>query len=454
MTRKIQQVEFASTHPQTCIAASMNSVYQSLPNGDFRKVFNLKGEVISHLHIDPLSPEKIYIAADRNAYCICDTQPRRIFSADEDEQIHAIISWKDELYLGTSRRLIHAQSTLLDWKTDITFNETNITTLQSDGIHLYIICDSGVYRINSAGTCDKIFSTRKNGDDQSHRALRIISDKQRPGQLWLGTNKGLYQSNDNGAHWNKCFIRGLGSSAVTYLSPSPNNPDELYLCSAAGLFKYNSSLDQAENIHQGIPSSQVHWLGFDLDQHIYLATDLGLFSNAPMAQPTHSRPTSLEELLSGEPSIQEVQDAALRYNTVHPQKTGSWRKKVKYRALLPKLSVDYDKTIGSSFTQSSHYYATGPFDWGISLTWDMGDLLWNSYEDDIDNRAKITTQLRMDILDEVNRLYFERLRLKHELTQSDPSNADYFEKMLRLAEMTASLDGYTGGLYSNALNQH
>jgi hypothetical protein len=58
-------------------------------------------------------------------------------------------------------------------------------------------------------------------------------------------------------------------------------------------------------------------------------------------------------------------------------------------------------------------------------------------------------QLRNDILDELNKIYFERRKVKMELahfSQQDPKKD--LEKRLRLEELTASLDALTGGYFS------
>ena len=58
-------------------------------------------------------------------------------------------------------------------------------------------------------------------------------------------------------------------------------------------------------------------------------------------------------------------------------------------------------------------------------------------------------QLRNDILDQVNRTYFERRRLQQELLASPPKDEHaLIEKQLRLEELTADLDGLTGGYFS------
>ena len=131
----------------------------------------------------------------------------------------------------------------------------------------------------------------------------------------------------------------------------------------------------------------------------------------------------------------------------------SWKERIKYRALLPQLSIDYDRTIGSSFTQSGHYFAEGPHDWGINLKWDIGDILWNPYENTEDTRSRLNSQLRFDIIDDINLLYYERIRLKHQiLSLTEPE--EIFIKELRLLELTAALDGYTGGyLRKNATEE-
>ena len=85
----------------------------------------------------------------------------------------------------------------------------------------------------------------------------------------------------------------------------------------------------------------------------------------------------------------------------------------------------------------------------------MGMLwIWNHYQDDIDTRSRLNTQLRLDILDEINRLYFERKRIKIDLLNNPPKESiDKIKKMMYLEELTAALDAYTGGFFSRRIEE-
>jgi ABC-type phosphate transport system auxiliary subunit len=61
-------------------------------------------------------------------------------------------------------------------------------------------------------------------------------------------------------------------------------------------------------------------------------------------------------------------------------------------------------------------------------------------------------ELREDILDQLNKLYFERLRVKSELDNlALEDRRKRFDKQLKLEELTASLDALTSGYYSEQL---
>jgi len=63
-------------------------------------------------------------------------------------------------------------------------------------------------------------------------------------------------------------------------------------------------------------------------------------------------------------------------------------------------------------------------------------------------------ELRDDILDEVTKIYFERLRVKMELAYlSIEDRKRRFEKEIRIQELTASLDGLTGGYFSQTFRK-
>ena len=61
-------------------------------------------------------------------------------------------------------------------------------------------------------------------------------------------------------------------------------------------------------------------------------------------------------------------------------------------------------------------------------------------------------ELRNDILDQVTKIYFERLRTKVELDNLAVVDIKKRQdKELRVLELTASLDAMTGGYFSRAL---
>ncbi len=167
-------------------------------------------------------------------------------------------------------------------------------------------------------------------------------------------------------------------------------------------------------------------------------------------------PEDIAEHFQNEPSIEEIQEAAIEYAEVQPEKIASWRKKVAVKALLPELSVDYDKTIYGTAGSTSYDPTAfvGPYDWGVSLKWDLGDVVWNPSQTSIDVRSRLMVKLRNDIMEDVNKLYFKRRKIQLELLLDPPQNTNKrLEKELQIEELTGGIDGLTGGYLSWSLSR-
>jgi hypothetical protein len=445
---RIRAVAISKIDPAYIAVASDNRLYLSRDAGSrFITAASVTDEWINHIELDPETGRTVYLAGSRNGYRVNETI-EKIFTADESQELLFMGRHRDKLFAGTSTGLYFTEQKLINWQSLPGIRNESVFSMEARGGDIYFVCDSGVYLYQTDGTLKRQFAARGTGETSGLTPYQLKTDALAEDRLWLCTSKGVYVSENRGDVWKRFYIDGTGNAATYCLAQFPLDGKHFYLCSDAGFFKVTIASGQARPLFQGLPTSNIRWADVSAEGDVYLATDQGLFRQQQAEFVDLPQQTGLADLLKGEPSIHEVQEAAMRYNSVHPDKTGNWRKRLKYRALLPDVDVDYDKTIGSSFTSSGYYYAQGPYDWGISLSWDMSDLIWNSFEDDIDNRTKLTTQLRLDILDEINRLYFERLRLKHELMQADPIAEATILKQLRLYELTATLDGYTGGLYS------
>ena len=165
-----------------------------------------------------------------------------------------------------------------------------------------------------------------------------------------------------------------------------------------------------------------------------------------------------------EPGINEVQQEAIKYAEVEPEKISLWRKQAAKKALLPTLSAGVNRDTGDlwhwesgSTTKSGDDALVRGRDsvgWDIRLTWDLGELVWNNDQTSIDVRSRLMVELRGDILDEVTKMYFERIRVKIEMDNlAIEDRKKWAEKELRLQELTASLDALTGGYFSKRLGK-
>jgi hypothetical protein len=163
-----------------------------------------------------------------------------------------------------------------------------------------------------------------------------------------------------------------------------------------------------------------------------------------------------------EPSVREVQVAAIEYYKVSPDTISSLRSRARHKAWLPGLSLG-----GSTYRQSSAlavddivYRAVGTarfedqngvyFGASASLTWNLDKLVFNAEELDVMSLLGIQDGIQR----EVTTLYYVRRRLQIEQVLNPPTTvAARISAQLRLEELTGLLDAYTGGFFTKKLNK-
>jgi len=256
-----------------------------------------------------------------------------------------------------------------------------------------------------------------------------------------------------------------------------------------------------------------------------------LVIRAVVGQETATQPppiesmADLEALFATEPSYNEIQDSAMRYAEVHPDKIAAWRRGASLRAFLPEVSFRYqvssiDETAvqdtfewssamesstqsgeesststsrkreygqewstsqmtpawstrdtysrdsGSATSTSSgqsegsgegntHITETDDGDesgWGLVFKWDLKDFIYSTEQPKISKEARELSELRQDVLEQVNTYFFDRRRAQIEMIFSPPADArSKIDLQLRVARLTANIDALTGGFLSARL---
>lgn len=496
---KVRTVLVDAYNPKIIYMGTHNAVLKSEDSGlGWRNVLLVSGQnrVVNFLSFDPQRKNLIYAATGNGLYSSQDYGRHwsKIFKGRNylEADCTTLAVLPSGIYLGTKQGLFLSQDYGRSWhKATDRLGDTQILAIAfslKEAKCIYVACVEGVFKSSDSGkSWDRIFSVLASGDDneyqdspeendseeQTSRLNYLAVDPNHPGTIYLATQNGILRSYNAGLNWDVFLDSGLLNKEVKFIGISDKS--EIFCATKTGAFKFTG--DSWQELSFALAVKEVKFLALGQQGNIYLACDAGLFKGCEGKNRIIINSGDLMHYSKNEPAITEVQKVAIYYAEVEPEKIQRWRKQANMRAILPKLTIsvdhDNDKTISKniwgiyssyssngSITAPGRYYS-GPDDeteynnnnFSVSLSWELGDLIWNNDQTSIDTRSRLMVQLRDDILDEVTRTYFERMRVKMELNSlSIEDRKKRFEKELRIQELTASLDALTGGYFSQHIN--
>jgi len=184
-----------------------------------------------------------------------------------------------------------------------------------------------------------------------------------------------------------------------------------------------------------------------------------------------------------DPSVVEVQKAALAYHHVDQGEVPRWKKRARLSALLPHFEVGYDRRVKNDVNVdiSENVYVgssgvtVGPSEGGykhnansdqnvhVKAVWYLGELLFNPEQIDISRESRSLMRERQMLMAEVNKHYYERSRMRGVIDMLERGKMppdkkktpeqEIFLARVKYAEETAALDALTGGWFSSRIQR-
>lgn len=480
---EILHIDIHPTQPHLLFAATSKGLYRSTNSGkDFEFVLRPHGSQarVNDVFASRENPDVVWAATDSGVYQSRDLGRRweQIFYSMDPlaRRCQSVVVDDGTVYIGTLRGLFYRRGDSAVWQRgkDV-LDQDAVFKAARDEYYLYFTTADDVYRWDrETSVLDRVFLLNQPKETESQEVLEdealqepavFIKDIQvlptlLP-QIYLLTSKGLFHSTDYGENWEEQRIDSVEwDDATSLVAAIQAGTSELIIGTRHGVLLWDGAKTAA--LYKGMEATAINALENDGLGNTYAATDKGVFflqkgrdlPSLDIENYAYARAGFAEE-----PSIRDVHRLAVSYAEVDHNKIQQWRRAAKHRAALPTLSVGLDRAATDYF-----HWDTGSnpdtlvkgrdlLEWDVSLSWDLGDLIWNSDQTSIDSRSKLMVELREDILDQVTRLYFERRRLQVELLALGNSQDQQLllDKQMRLEELTALLDGFTGGEFSRQI---
>jgi len=166
----------------------------------------------------------------------------------------------------------------------------------------------------------------------------------------------------------------------------------------------------------------------------------------------------LQQVMKKEPGIREVQRATLAYYQLEPERIRAMSTAARIKGLFPEIDAGVDSLLGHNFSSTQDALfptfdfkerqaaSNDQFIWRVRGVWDLSRLVFNPEQLDV----KTLNSLQETLIREVTVMYFSRRRVLANLILSPPEDdEDRFFEELRLEEMTATIDAFTGGKFAD-----
>lgn len=158
----------------------------------------------------------------------------------------------------------------------------------------------------------------------------------------------------------------------------------------------------------------------------------------------------------GEPSIEEIQQAALKYDNCHPDDVDNLIAKMHWSTILPDISFKINKGLQRSESldypnlkrdQSYGIDTDDDFDISFSMDMDLSRFIFHPAEVKVRQHLQNLSERREKLLNTVTKLYFDRREIQINMKYNQYSPEETFEMIIKLTNLTAIINGMTGGVY-------
>ena len=184
------------------------------------------------------------------------------------------------------------------------------------------------------------------------------------------------------------------------------------------------------------------------------------------SSPAQARKWTEKELLARfnhEPTVQQVQEAAVRYYQVHPDHIRGLRRNAKLKALVPTISGEFSNYVTSSTRKMDDgiYQSLGApkenerktgdsMGFRVQASWSLDRLVFNAEVLDVQSLIGILD----GVVREVTTIYYIRRRLQIDMILRPPTDlATRISQRIRIEELTGLLDAMTGSYMSRLIKK-